>query len=430
MKMIKKILPFLLILITQSTILAQSPYSGTIFIDPTIITAADPTTFVSSTYTGQGTRTVYDRRVNAFININAYLFNIVWSDGITSEAQINPEFGSIAAASAEATKYGTIVGRLPACLRVDVDALWIHKGVQPFGGGNRSILIHTGQSALYEADGILEETLVHEAAHTSLDAAHAAAAGWLSAQASDAKFISTYAADNPTREDIAESFLTWLAIRQATIRISQLNVTKITQAIPNRISYFDSKSFNMFPLLMFNPLPIHLTSFEGQCTDNKTTLLQWTTQQETESSHFEIEKSTNGKTFVVIGKIESSHYSSAEKTYNFMDTHTATTHYYRLKHVDMDNKWTYSKVITVKCGLENKIEILPNPTSDAITIKGLAKATRIDFINAAGQNVLSKTNYTEGGEIDVSRLPKGMYYLQITNEDKLNKQTAKFFKRE
>jgi len=48
-------------------------------------------------------------------------------------------------------------------------------GVQPFGGGNNSIPIHTGQTEIYEGDGILEETLVHGSSHTSLDASHAAA---------------------------------------------------------------------------------------------------------------------------------------------------------------------------------------------------------------------------------------------------------------
>ena len=38
-----------------------------------------------------------------------------------------------------------------------------------------------------------------------MDGPHAASAGWLAAQAADPEFISTYARDNPTREDIAES---------------------------------------------------------------------------------------------------------------------------------------------------------------------------------------------------------------------------------
>lgn len=140
---------------------AQTPYSGTIFIDPNIMTAADSSTLLSTTYTGQGLRMVYDRHITGWTNINAYLFNVVWSDGLSAEAQVNPEFGSSAVAAIEANKYATAIGRLPRCLRLDVNAIWIHQGTtQPFGGGNDPILIHTAKSALYEAQGILEETLV------------------------------------------------------------------------------------------------------------------------------------------------------------------------------------------------------------------------------------------------------------------------------
>jgi hypothetical protein len=241
---------FLFCISVVSLKLQAQPYHGTIFIDPGIITSSDPSTLVSTTYTGQGMRTVYDRRILGWTSINAYLFDIVWDDGLTCEAQINPEFGSVGAATLEAEKYALVIGRLPTCLREDVNALWIHLGVEPFGGGNNSILIHTGQSASYESQGILEETLVHEASHTSLDAGHAASPGWTAAQAADPNFISTYAAANPTTEDVAESFLTWLAIRQCSIRISQQNQDSITMTIPNRISYFDNQNFSMYPLCM------------------------------------------------------------------------------------------------------------------------------------------------------------------------------------
>ncbi|HNB53163.1 MAG TPA: hypothetical protein PK530_14530, partial [Anaerolineales bacterium] len=205
----------------------------------------------------QGDRLVYDRRVNDWITINAYLFDATFDDGLTAEIQVNPEFGSPEAAQIEADKYGAYIGQLPHVLRTDVQAVWIHQGVQPFGGGNFAIFIHTGQSALYEADGILEETLVHEASHTSLDAYHAAAPGWLAAQTADGNFISTYAQDYPDREDIAESFLPYLAVRYRMGRISQELADTINQTIPNRIAYFDAQDFDVYPITVSEQ-----TSFE------------------------------------------------------------------------------------------------------------------------------------------------------------------------
>ena len=122
---------------------------------------------------------MFDRRVNDFITINAHLFNASFDDGLSAEIQVNPEFGSKDDALQEAEKYAVVIGRLPTALRSRVETGWIHKGTEPFGGGNNNLLIHTGQGDLYIADGILEETFVHEGAHTSLDPDHAAAPAWL-----------------------------------------------------------------------------------------------------------------------------------------------------------------------------------------------------------------------------------------------------------
>jgi hypothetical protein len=259
---------------------AQPPFSGTIFIDPDIVTSSDPTTFTGMTYAGQANRLMFDRRENAFITVNAYLFNATFSDGLAAEIQVNDEFGSVAAATAQAGTYAPVIGRLPTALRADVETVWIHQGVQPFGGGNNNLLIHTGQGDLYAASGILEEVFVHEASHTSLDAAHASSAGWLAAQLADPEFISTYAEANPTREDIAESFLTYMAVRYRADRISTSLADTITATIPNRIAYFDSQNFNMFPI---TPVPEPTTPLLVAALAGAGVLLQRWSRQNPES---------------------------------------------------------------------------------------------------------------------------------------------------
>jgi hypothetical protein len=191
---------------------------------------------------------MFDRRVNAWITVDAYLFNASFDDGLAAEIQVNPEFGGSAAALVQAETYAEVIGRLPTALRSDVETVSIHMGTQPFGGGNNNLLIHIGQADLYVLEGILEETLVHEASHTSLDAAHAAAPGWLAAQVADANFISTYARDFPNREDVAESFLLYVALRFRADRISQSLMNTILQTIPSRIAYFDAQLLDMHPI--------------------------------------------------------------------------------------------------------------------------------------------------------------------------------------
>ena len=51
----------------------EPPFSGTVFINPNVITDADPTTFETLTYTGTGTRLMFDRRTDRFADTPAYL---------------------------------------------------------------------------------------------------------------------------------------------------------------------------------------------------------------------------------------------------------------------------------------------------------------------------------------------------------------------
>lgn len=246
------------------TLFAQTPttppLSGTIFIDADIITSEDRSTFLSLTDAGQGIRTMYDRRANDWVERNAYLFNASYDDPFTLEIQVNPEFGSVEDARIEAEKYAISLGRLPYALKKDAETVWIHKGNNAFGGGNNNFLIHTGQGEEYINDGILEETFVHEGSHTSLDGRYANLQGWLDAQQADPTFISTYAEDFPNREDMAESFLPWFALRYARDRIDTDLANLIMETIPNRIAFFDGLDLNMYPF----ELPTSTKSLQKQ----------------------------------------------------------------------------------------------------------------------------------------------------------------------
>lgn len=126
--------------------------------------------------------------------------------------------------------------------RYQLKTVSIHQGEALFGGGNNNLVIHTGQADQYERDGILEEALFHEACHTAFDETLNSAVDWIAAQNADkGTFISTYARDYPKREDVAESFLCYLAARYRSARISDANGETILEAIPNRIAYFDAQ---------------------------------------------------------------------------------------------------------------------------------------------------------------------------------------------
>ena len=220
------------------------PYGGTVFISPRVIEPSDPTTLGSITYAGRGPRDVYDRRPDMWITIDAYLFDVRYGEHEV-EFRVNPEFGSKEAAQAEVETYAPALGRLPAVLLSAMPrrGITINAGYEPWGGG----LIHTDQGKDYIRRGLVAEVFVHEAAHVALDPEHRDSSGWRAAQRADGVFISDYARDHPGREDIAESFLTYLAVRYRSGRLTATDRAAILTAIPNRLIYFDEQGFDMSP---------------------------------------------------------------------------------------------------------------------------------------------------------------------------------------
>ena len=91
---------------------AEPPFWGTIFIDPDILKSSDPSAYLSLKDSGQGSRTMYDRKENNWVILNPYLFNATYKDGLKIEVQVNPEFGNADDARKEAEKYAYVIGQL------------------------------------------------------------------------------------------------------------------------------------------------------------------------------------------------------------------------------------------------------------------------------------------------------------------------------
>jgi len=223
------------------------PFAGTIFITPDIIQDTDPTSFVSLNYVGQSDRKMLDRRSDKFITYNAHLYIASFDDGVEMEIQVNPEF-NIDLATNEAEKYSIVVGQMPYTLRKALTDVSIHAGKAPFSGDMGNIVIHTNQGEEYISQGILAETLIHETVHAVLDSDHKRAPGWANAQQQDLGFISTYAKDHPFREDLAESFVPYMAVRYKSARISLELEQTITATMQHRINYFEDLAIEIYPM--------------------------------------------------------------------------------------------------------------------------------------------------------------------------------------
>ena len=174
------------------------------------------------------------------VEYHAHLFEATFADGLSLEVRVNPEFHRERGEQL-AQQYMAAFGQLPTELRRGMQSFDIHDGRRPFGGGGRNVLVHVKMGEHYLERGILTETLFHETVHATIDRQLKRDSQWLAAQQADTKFISNYAADNPTREDLAESLLLCIAIVQRPERLPEGMASLLKTTIPNRIRFFEEE---------------------------------------------------------------------------------------------------------------------------------------------------------------------------------------------
>jgi hypothetical protein len=168
-------------------------------------------------------------------------------------------------------------------------------------------------------------------------------------------------------------------------------------------------------------LPVSLLNFQGHLNNNEI-ILNWSTSSEHNSKNFDIEKSTDGSHFYLIGSQIGAGNSTSQKNYSLIDRQVSELNYYRLKMVDIDGNFQYSQVILIKSprALQN-VWVLNNPFTTAIKLRFAKTAglTQCDLINSSGTKVYQK-NFSSASEVTLDlnniTLAHGVYFLR-TNVD-------------
>ena len=161
-------------------------------------------------------------------------------------------------------------------------------------------------------------------------------------------------------------------------------------------------------------LPVTLASFDGK-SENNQTKLTWKTTSETNNKGFEIERSADARTFEKIGFVDGNGDSKEINTYHFTDLNPLAKGYYRLKQLDYDGKFEYSKVISVKSDAAI-VKVYPNPAQEYLTISGIAQKQPFSIIDQNGRIVLEGL-VADKGQINIKNLAPGRYIVSVDGEN-------------
>ena len=164
-------------------------------------------------------------------------------------------------------------------------------------------------------------------------------------------------------------------------------------------------------------LPVTLVDFSGKYRDKSITL-NWSTENELNTKYFTVEKRYDQVTFIPLSNVIASGNMQSLKNYSYNDKgFLKAVNYYRLKSVDADGRYSYSKIIAVAAPNDNAIILYPNPVRDKLILKlhDAYSQMIIRIADLAGR-VKRQMTFNQGVTdiyINTADLPAGTYSLII-----------------
>jgi endonuclease I len=195
----------------------------------------------------------------------------------------------------------------------------------------------------------------------------------------------------------------------------------------NRNPFIDHPEYAALIWQCTGVLPVTITDFVAQ-KQSESVLLKWYATMETNFNNYEIERSPDGIGFYKIGSVQGRNLAN----YSFTDADlpTGAIVYYRLKLIDIDGTYSYSKTLPVR--LNNNLSnamVYPNPTSGPLSIKlteALKTGTTLVMTDIAGrmvkQQLVNKGAFSIN--LDVSTLPGGRYFISINDKQNIIRQSV------
>ena len=172
------------------------------------------------------------------------------------------------------------------------------------------------------------------------------------------------------------------------------------------------------------PLPVELTSFSANVVNGKM-MITWETATEINNSGFSIERSSDNKKFYEIDFIKGKGTSSEKSLYNYNDKSALSgKYYYRLKQIDFDGSYQYSKSVEIDMGLPKNYSLdqnYPNPFNPSTIIRFALPTNakvNIKLYNTLGQEVATILNNEFDAGIhettfNASNLSSGVYFYRL-----------------
>ncbi len=172
-------------------------------------------------------------------------------------------------------------------------------------------------------------------------------------------------------------------------------------------------------------LPVSLNEFSAVC-DGENTRITWSTASELNASHYILQSSRDGMTWLHLTEINAVGTTNQTSHYSFEDKNFGGLNYYRLVQVDFDGAHEIFGPISSNCEINNNLmTVHPNPSSDnfmvVIQTNQHIENAVVELMDLSGRVILSQTKNINAGStmlnIDVQSIQPGAYVIRMKGEN-------------
>lgn len=169
-------------------------------------------------------------------------------------------------------------------------------------------------------------------------------------------------------------------------------------------------------------LPVKFSSFFAT-KNGQNVNLNWSTEIESDNSHFNVEKSVDGSNWKSIAMVMGNGNSSTTKSYSYTDKNVQpSVVYYRLSQVDVNGNATYTSVKVIRSNEESNSTTVYATSKQSIAVdfnKQISNNMVIRVFNTGGQIVaelkIQSSSYRVN--VPVANAATGIYVVQVSDNN-------------
>jgi hypothetical protein len=175
------------------------------------------------------------------------------------------------------------------------------------------------------------------------------------------------------------------------------------------------------------PLPVELVDFSARLIGGSVQL-DWVTASELNNDYFTVERTVDAEQFEEVALVGGAGTTNKKNTYSAFDSSPVVgKNYYRIKQVDFDGTFSYSKLITVEVSDVDVWSVYPNPyenTNELLLTVSSLELSKVAFVEL--RDIQGKIVYntkipsieTRALKLTPPQLSAGMYLLTVTIDGK------------